>query len=221
MKKTFKLEKLQLRECNEAILCHQEVKIAEKFTDLVQDGSAHQLWRAFSAMTSIPVRKSREGNLLESTEKYRSSKAFLEGVMTRARRYLEQTAYGAALCRSGSTKPSDVVQLYTNSHLARQKFSKILPTGQQSVWAFIYYSLRLGQIEAALEFAEREDSVAPDLHSHLLEYEKCKGWLSEACRVDVEKIYRRLGAASNENVYQRAVYALLSRVETSDTFQGS
>ena len=151
----------------------------------------------------------------------------MEGLITRARHYLERTAFESYRNRSGlppSATPADVIEFCAKSHLEKQqKFTsphQKLNGSEQPIWAFIYFSLRLGMVKTALEFAGHGDDATQEIRRCLAEYDRGNGWLPEASRLEVEKTYRRMGLG-HVDVFRRAVYAVLSKAETNETFPGN
>ncbi|OQV17285.1 putative Nuclear pore complex protein Nup93 [Hypsibius exemplaris] len=215
-----------LREVNEAIICKRPVNPAENFSNLVGVSGNHhasQLWRAFTALTSPFEHPKSTPN---SPEKFRLSRLFAESLVNRSRQYLENSAYESHLSHASSSSSSnmaaaDLVRFCAKSHLTKLKLAQpsLTSGGEQPVWALIYYSLRLGLSKVSLDFVETGDDSTQDIRRYLVEYDRQRGWLSDGSRSELEKAYRRLGGA-NLDVFKKAVYAVLSKTETNETFPG-
>lgn len=202
-------------------------------TQTTGNPSTVQLWKAFHHMTSGLTAGKKTDNEehypFQEILKHRNSAHFCEEIIKRGRNYLERITYEATLSRARSDSRTDLtlseqvlaVIHYTKSQLSRHKNIATASTTKLHgfpVWALIFYSLRLGALKTAADFANEGDNSTISFAAFLVDYYKNHGRLSLMKEKELQTMYSRQGAALNEDVFKKASFAILSRSDPTENF---
>ncbi|XP_055355371.1 nuclear pore complex protein Nup93-like [Paramacrobiotus metropolitanus] len=216
-----------LRECNESILCSTPFDSVDVFFEKVKDfpeQNAVQLWKTFRHVISALSECDSDQDLV----KFRESELFAVPLIQAARNFLETCAFDSIASRARvSPVPeelsthSHVIITYTKSQMMKHKISTALPSGRihnLPAWMLIFYSLRVGDVATAIEFANQGDSSTKTFVQYLYDYNRNQRRLSPEKERELRNFYSRQLPSLKEDPYKQACYSVIARTDSSESF---
>ena len=185
-----------------------------------KDQEISVLWEIVAAMTSDLRRQS-------ASDKWRSAPQMGKEIVSRARRHLE-----------GAFKKFVKTSVYSNLqqaqlgglpgtyHLIKSFLNVKVPAGAPGledglvdgvpVWAMIYYSLRSGDVAAALQAAEQAGQGLAEVTRWLEEVRSSPGGRISPHSENLVKLSYRRAVRSSTDPFKRAVHCVLGACDPSD-----
>ncbi|XP_055342751.1 nuclear pore complex protein Nup93-like [Paramacrobiotus metropolitanus] len=206
--------------------------VGQKFYDAIErihDKKITELWRIFVSL--IP--SDSQDKLRHSALAFRSSPKFAEDFVSRARKYLEQSAYDMAVERvrspvnnlnATSGDGTNLIVAYTKAQLSNNRIhmENLGPKVHGlPIWALIFYALRLGSLNAAVTLCKQGDELVRSFARFLVEYARNQGQLLTASQQELQNIYYGNASSFSDDVYKRAVYAIVAQCDVDDEFGGT
>ncbi|XP_042895519.1 nuclear pore complex protein Nup93 [Parasteatoda tepidariorum] len=198
------------------IKCNLAEKFHSYFKNL-DDKKVVELWEMVRIMTDLPLKADKD--VLTS----RTSLLMKTSLIKQARKYLEEKyfefiqgiVYGNLLQAELGSRPG----AYYNIRSFLKMKIPIPPAGLEDgliegnpVWAVLYYCLRCGKIDAAIDAARNAGDCLKDFLPFLIEYgENEEHRLRPNSESQVKLQYRRT-VRSSPDPFKRAVFCLLGRV---------
>lgn len=185
----------------------------------MDDKNAVDLWDMVCCLTEVPLQTAKD------TYAERTSAALQAVFVRQSRKYLERSyLLYMQMIVFGNLNQAALGGVPGTMNLVKGFLKVKLPPGRSDdglleghpVWAVIYYCLRCGEVEAALEAANKAGNAVGDVASYLLEYLQSPDHrLSPSSEGQLRLQYVRSVRGSSDQ-FKRAVYCALAGCDVTD-----
>lgn len=195
-------------------ICPEFVSLCKSAAEKMRDESIISLWNMIKYVLDAPYLGNEKSVLTR-----RSSKANIESILYQTRSYLEDS-YKEYMLKCVQQRPH-TAQLGGRPGTVNlvRSYLKVKPLYQvqgfeNADWATLYYCIRCGDLQAALEVARSLDRTISDLSAWITEYSRDRT-LSPSTEHKVQLYYKR-NIRNSGDPYAVAVFCVLGRCDVSE-----